>query len=936
MPEVKIGVGANAGNVEQAIARITSQMNKLGAAVAANQKLKFEPTDVKTMERDLSLVNKQFQQAIQLSAQLRNALKTSGQSGLHLSQIDFSKLSTSPQVAQRMRDRAFLHAVQGTALDPTLANEVDEHGRVVPPGVPSGAANRRSPGGAPEDDGSSVGRRKPGIFRRAIGSFGRGVGGTTGGTIGAAAEAEGGIGAMGAAAGGFIVANLALKAGEAAAKFVGEGVDLAKQNNEAADILKRQMGDLGISFANLKKQSMSVADSLGVSVNEFLGLERQAFTQSGGVYETPDELKAGTTSGVDLARAYGMGTARGVSFVAGMDQIDPHRNNKELATEIAEAIGNSQGHATPDQVMNAMQEFASMQNRFNAQSVNLDRVGNAFSSLVNDDGMTADHASSILGTANSAMEHMGGSEAAQNFTMRAFGGGLDPIESRIRAEGGLYANGLENRDIRAYMGRSWHPDMGPSDTNFGLIRAQLDRDYGGNREMELDAAKNYFHLSSYADTAAFMRMSDSDHNGLMMTLKNAGVDLSQVREGGIQALSGISRATTFDDLRKLYEDGPSALRNRHDMSTDDRNLLDRAEKSGDFNTFQKDLVQVMAGKGQQATEATVQRSIDATLTNIKADIGNKLIPATNTMKDGVLSIAKFFGVSPAPDNQPSGLDKIGLAQSDPAASIIGPDHKLAGDKLGVGAMLKNVFGTDANVTPGVSTGLGDWIGSKTNELYGQSIGTAFSYRDTVSGAMTQLGGMGIDKDHAAAIVANAIRESSMNPAAQNGDHYGLFQLDPARQRDFAKIMGNDIHGASSAEQIAYMVKSMMPGGEEGAQGKAFWASTGANAAGVFAAKVERTDHVGKESEIRAGIASALAGDGDGKIPAKYRAAAHGNVAAITAAQTASHQGAQDIHVHLEQTLHEASATGQLKTKKLNTSISVPPTSGTAKATLAGN
>jgi hypothetical protein len=92
-------------------------MNKLGAAVAQNQKQKFEPVDMKLMARDLALINKQFQQTLALSSQLRNALKATGQSGAHLSQIDFSKLSTDPRIAQRMRDRAFLHSVRGTALD---------------------------------------------------------------------------------------------------------------------------------------------------------------------------------------------------------------------------------------------------------------------------------------------------------------------------------------------------------------------------------------------------------------------------------------------------------------------------------------------------------------------------------------------------------------------------------------------------------------------------------------------------------------------------------------------------------------------------------------------------------------------------------------------------------------------------------------------------
>ena len=91
-----------------------------------------------------------------------------------------------------------------------------------------------------------------------------------------------------------------------------------------------------------------------------------------------------------------------------------------------------------------------MVNRFNSGSVDLNRFGNAYSSLLGSDGMTADHAFDILGTANAAMQHMGGTEASQNFTMQAFGN-LNPLMARIRAEDGLFGNGLDNKDIGAYV-----------------------------------------------------------------------------------------------------------------------------------------------------------------------------------------------------------------------------------------------------------------------------------------------------------------------------------------------------------------------------------------------------------------------------------------------------------------------------------------------------
>jgi hypothetical protein len=63
--------------------------------------------------------------------------------------------------------------------------------------------------------------------------------------------------------------------------------------------------------------------------------------------------------------------------------------------------------------MQMMQGFAASQNAFNAVNPNLNMFGNAMGSMLGSDTMTADHASGILGQANSAMQHMGGTEASR-------------------------------------------------------------------------------------------------------------------------------------------------------------------------------------------------------------------------------------------------------------------------------------------------------------------------------------------------------------------------------------------------------------------------------------------------------------------------------------------------------------------------------------------
>lgn len=974
MADVKINVGAGVQGVEAAIGKITASMNKLGAAVAKSQGgLKFEDTTTKLMARDLSLLNRQFEQAIKLSAGLRNALKNSGQAGVHISQIDWSKTSADPRIAARFRDRAFSFAVRGTSLDPTLTNEVDEQGNAIAPApAPSGDGGSAGSGGGGRSGGGGggrrpprggdVGARRPSLARRTFGGFGRGLGGAAGGAIEEGAGAVGGLGAMGAAAGGFLIAQAAMKAGEMVSKFVSEGMDSAKIHNGNLDTLKRQLGDSGISPEDLSSAAWNRGQGLGMANGDFVNLELQANAASGGAYTKPDDLAEATRSGAELGRAYGVGTDQGVSFVAGMQRLNQRQDNKQLARDLAEAIVNAQGKATPGEVMQYMQSFAAAQNRFNSGSIDLNRWGNAFGSMLDGD-MTADHAASIIGQANSAMQKMGGTEASRNFTMQAFGT-LDPVRAAMRAEGGLFGNGLDNPSIGGYMrahgARGWDDmDRGPGGTNFSVMRGAFDRAYAGRgaygAEMELDAEKNYFGLKSYADTAALMGMSDSAHSALSDTLKNAGVSLKDLREGGLQTITGFMKASTFGDLDKLYKS-----RDNRDLQPDEIAAISKAEGTGDRQPLLNELVRVFSGKGMEDTDATRQQNIDANIADMKTQIGEKLIPFTQAIMQAGIAVAnKIPGIHVQDPTADGGAMFMGPPGSAASATHYGISHK-------------PVVGLHTAAGNTALDKLLDGTATFANETYGATVGGAYSVNSDVRGGMSQLMGLGVDKPHAAAIMASAIRESSMNPDAKNGNMYGLFQFDRARQADFKRVMGKDIHGTSASEQIDYMVKSMQAGGEEAAPGKEFWASSAKDAAGVFARRIERTDHPGKESDIRSGIAGELqserytvAGtaarapaksphsDDHGeklpnvtaadlivippaKIPEKDAAAAAANAASKTdrpvphgseggTRSGSASQNSGDINITLQQTI--SGPGGQSKTKTLTTKVSKPAAQG---------
>lgn len=886
MPTVKIGVGADAGSVSKAIDQITNAMNRMGQAVSKSQGLKFEDTSAKLMARDLELVNRQFTQAIKLSAALRNAMKATGQEGKSISQVDFSKLSANPQVAQRMRDRAFLHSVKGSSLDPTLANEVDANGNIVPPsasprpapaGGSGGSGGSRPPGGGGRsggEDGGGGWRRGIGrVFRGGLRGAGGGVEAVGTGAMEGAAGGAGMLGGLGGLLGGAAIGA----AGFGAYKLISsisQGMDLARQQDASFETIKRSMGDLGASFDQLRSSADTAGKGLGILPVEFAQLEAERQQASSGIDRNPGDLSQGTATSAAFAKAYGIDPHQAVGSI-GMMQRSSGSSTRELVVMLADAIEKSKGNALPAQVLQMMQGFMSSTSRMSLSDANGPAFGNAFGSMlgIGGAGMTPDNVASMIATANSALQHgTGAGEAGWNMTARA-ALSTGKVSSAVQIDA-LNTTGLfgtrniafgPDTTLAKFMHAEGHDaemtslrgGIGGDTTNLESDMSQLRRDNSDPWNL-LSAIKRTFGLDSIEQASALGLANDKGEIGsLGQLLKRNKLDFAGINAGGLQTLGDISGAKSMKDLQSIY-DG-----RKGDLSSDEQSKLQDAIKSGSLSGAEDAFAKTFAGKDRQATPVSVEQDINATLQQMKADAGRMLYPQTDLMMKGIGQLVSV-GL-PALQKISDAVASVENFFTKPNA-MANPQGPRPTEPGAAGDVTRAAF----DATHSMSDNF-DPKAAAVNDLYGKGIGKVFSYRDSVSGGMSQLGGMGIDKAHAAAIIANAIGESSMNPDAGNGDHYGIFQLDPARQKDYQKIMGRSIVGSSAADQIAYMVKSMQPGGEEAAQGKKFWGAQGLDATRVMATDVERVDHPSRNSDIRAGIASELYGD-DGKVPEKYRAA----------------------------------------------------------------
>ncbi|WP_175787407.1 hypothetical protein [Burkholderia anthina] len=993
MAQVKIGVNADGSGVSKALDQITASLNKLGSAVSKVHDLKFEPADVSYTKRDLSLINKQFEQALKQSAALRNALKQSGQDGRRLDQVDFSRLSIDPKAASRMRDRAFQYSTQGTAWDlsnfsPTTATEPGapttpsgESGRPrrprwVPRWFPGGSGGAAGSGGGDDGDGDGDGggsgsdedatptgrrgRPRRGIFwragRRALDGMGGDVGRVGGEVLGGAEAGAatggllGGLGGLAAAVPGVALAFGAYKVGQ----YASQGYDMAKERGLDADTLKRQMGDLGISFEKLKQDSDGVGAGLGVASVEGMKLAASFNEIShNAVRGNTDELRSDTRTAIGFARSYGMDPSQAVGFFGGMKAVDSRQNNRELALMIAEAIERTGGRALPSDVMQAVQSLASSAVRMSLSAPNVGEAAAGYSSLLRE-GVPASFAGELIGQANSAMTQMGmAGEASQNFTLQAFnqegGARLNPVMARALAAGGLFATRQSVFAKDSVLGRYFGPSdrtfaalgagEGASTTNFDAIRTKLGREYDNSffgKSMRLDAAQRYFGVSSPEQAAALMTMSTNGFGSLQRSLKEAGISsLDKVNATSYQTLAKIGDAHSMSDLRGIYSEilgrtGDNAL------SSSEKSTLDAAEKTGDITSFRKALLQVMANKGQEDTSASDLRRASSTLDSIKTDLGDKLVPAAVAAQHLLASVAsKLTGKDYGPD----GLPVVAAPSSNAPGEQSGPSLAYSKDAPGIVQRLAAMW-DGLHAPTGAQKDADLALLSSTEKKYGLPANILKGIWGTESSFGQNLIGPELANGEHALGNFQFLRGTAAKYGVKLGDFASEQDGAGRYMRDLIKDNGGDVRKALF--QYAGVVKNVKAGDEYVARAQKFAGSDLGLGAGAPPSKASSTadDSAGPKSankikESDAGLTTT------NKIQAGTPAQPSvdptpGQLPSSAVAPSAADASTRDVVV-LDMNLNVISDNGSGSTtvKKVSSSVAVPRGSGTQHVQIGG-
>jgi hypothetical protein len=484
-----------------------------------------------------------------------------------------------------------------------------------------------------------------GLFDTVGRQFTSGVGGgfQSIGSYAARGAAEGGGGFGGAA--GFIRGGLIGAAAYGAYKIgsaVSEGVDMSKDRAQGADVLKRQMGDIGVSFDRLKAYADRLADGLGVNSNEFIKLESSLQKLSRTV-ESPESLGSATALGVGISRSYGLDSGAGGNFLGGMRNIDPKQNNRELALILADTIARSGMNARADEVMQAILSFTAATTRMSLSPGNVAAFGNAYGGLLSTHlpGMTPDTAQGLLMQANSGVMNMGAGagEAGRAFMLSAFNrhGALNPIQAQALAERGLFGKRGSGFDaISQFVGAGNMGGLsGGSDvTNFDAIKQQLGR-LGGSKWMQLEGAQRLFGVQSLSQAAALMNLNGAQGSGLMGLMNSNNIDINKINGSGISRLGAIGAAgTNQSQLSAIFED----MKKSGSLSQSEIGAVSTAEKASPAQ-FRDALVKVAAMKGQSDDQGTEIRNQTAALEDIKINTGDKLLTPLIAMSDTIVAAA---------------------------------------------------------------------------------------------------------------------------------------------------------------------------------------------------------------------------------------------------------------------------------------------------------
>lgn len=636
MTGIRIPVTADfsGADAEKAIAKLNDQMNRLAQAVAAANRVQFNPVSAGSMN-DLKQIENRFKELTRISGGLRDRMKATGQSGSSFGGLDWNRLYEDPVIRARKMHQAFQHVTSGSRYA--------VNGPAAPPaGAPP--APPPPPHGPPPAQRSS------------------GMGGTLGGIAGAGLRATGPVGGVVANAGaagmaGGLGAGMLGLLGGLAALAVGKGVaavkgkvDDAGQEGIGYDTLKRTLGDVNVSFNLLRNNLRQASNNIDVTFEESQKLGTDFAKLSGISKEQYKTLHDEVSVGGGFGRSFGVDPSQSNQFFAQMRGFGVTSNtndSRKLAVMIGEAVTKSGSTARTDEILQSIASFTATQARNGLAGANAVGYAGSLSGLLKSGtaGLDPQGAAALLNRVNGTIAAGGGAgEAGQNYLFNVLGKkhGLDPVQAMLLQQQGAFGTGRMAfgkgslfSKFSSKFGGGVSGAAGESDeTNLSAILARAQKDYASNPSLMLNATARLLGVNEN-QAMALHTIAPNKLNGMTGRMGRLGLDMGSLSSTGISALSNIESG----DGATLQAQADALRAHKKSLSDDERKRLEGALAGGDTEKLRDILTELTYTREQEQTEGSQTRESIQQVTKEIQELATHLVGPMNDMRNALVFMA---------------------------------------------------------------------------------------------------------------------------------------------------------------------------------------------------------------------------------------------------------------------------------------------------------
>jgi flagellum-specific peptidoglycan hydrolase FlgJ len=517
------------------------------------------------------------------------------------------------------------------------------------------------PGGGSPGFGAFMRRAFGGAASTVAGGFG--AGGGLAQQIAAQAAAGGGAGGvfsrMGMArllgGGALAVGAYGIARGIGAARAK---IGSAEDEQVAYSDMLRKMGATSSTFDQLRDSVRTASKNLDLSFGDGAKMAGTYLHASGadGIGSSAfrkELMTAGNFSrvmGIDPEASAGLFGALRHNKVSGGDA-----DNKRFAMLIGEAVARAGVFSKADEVMAAVENYTKLATSASLSPANSEGYIGALGNLLNlkQAGLDPNGAASMLGTVDNSFRH-GGGEAQRNFLLGALQKampGMTAVDMGFMQDKGMFAtaSSVFGKDGAAYQAADPATQarydklakQGGDRTFFDLAMGQMS---GMSSDLQ---RKNMMGLFGLNDShAAALQQTVALHGGnlsqTMLSIKDKyGVDPTKLNGTSMRNMLDIE----YGDSSQLKS--KAAWFRTQGLSSDDDRELKKAEAApGVGNEELKHALMKLAGRyNMEMTAGDESRKNMVNMENLANDVATKLIPLTNSIREGITSLANRFGAN---------------------------------------------------------------------------------------------------------------------------------------------------------------------------------------------------------------------------------------------------------------------------------------------------